>query len=43
MPGKFGIFEPEEKFGAERGSGYSCGEYGPADGRGDRIAEAAAE
>jgi hypothetical protein len=43
VPGKFGIFEPEEKFGAEGGSCYSRGDHGPADRRGDGIAEAAAE
>lgn len=43
MPGEFGVFEPEQKFGAEGGSGYSCGDQGPADGGGDGIAEEAAE
>jgi hypothetical protein len=37
------VFEPEEKFGTERGSGDGGGDYGPADGSGERISEAAAE
>jgi len=37
------IFHPKEEFGAESGPGDSGGDYGPTDGRGERIAEAAAE
>jgi hypothetical protein len=42
-PGELGIFEPEEEFGAECGSGYGGGDYGPAEGSGDEISKAATE
>ena len=43
VPGELGVFEPEEEFGTEGGSGYGGGDDGPTDGSGDGIAEAAAE
>jgi hypothetical protein len=38
-----GIFDPEEKFGAESGAGDGGGDYCPADWGGEQIAEAMAE
>jgi len=43
VPGELGVFEPEEEFGTERGSGYGSGDYSPTDWGGKRIAEAVAE
>lgn len=43
VPGKFGVFEPEQQFGAEGRSRYGRSDHRPADRCGDRIAEAAAE
>jgi hypothetical protein len=37
------VFEPEEEFGTESGSGDGGGDYGPADRSGEGISEAAAE
>jgi hypothetical protein len=37
------VLEPEQEFGAERGSAYGCSDDGPAERRGDGISEAAAE
>jgi len=41
--GEDGVFEPEQKFGAERGSGNGGGERGPAEWGREGISEAAAE
>ena len=43
MPGELRVFEPEEDFGADRGSGNGGGDGGPAERSGDGISEAAAE
>jgi hypothetical protein len=43
VPRESGIFEPEEEFGAESGSGDCGGEYRPTSWSGERVAEAAAE
>lgn len=43
MPGKCGVFEPEQKLGAEGRSGNSSGDDGPADRGGDGISETPAK
>ncbi len=43
MPGELRVFEPEQKFGAEGGSGYGRGDGGPAERGGERISKAAAQ
>ena len=43
LPGELGVFEPEEKFGAECRSGDCGGDDGPAEWSDDGISEAAAE
>jgi hypothetical protein len=43
VPRELRVFEPEEEFGTEGGSGYGGGDEGPADRSRDGITEAAAE
>src|SRR5712671_3901989 len=43
VPGKLGVLEPEQKFGAKRSAGDGSGYYGPADCSGYGIAKATAE
>lgn len=43
VPGEERVFKPVEKFRAERGTGDSGGDDGPAEWGGDGISEAAAE
>ena len=43
LPGEFGVFEPEEEFGAECGSSDCGGDYRPAEWSDQGISEAAAQ
>jgi hypothetical protein len=43
VPSEYGVFEPEKKFRAERGSGDGGGDDGPAERGGDGISEATTE
>jgi len=43
MPGELRVFDPEEEFGTESGSGNGGGDNGPSDWRGERIAKAVAQ
>jgi hypothetical protein len=43
LPGELGVFEPEEEFGAECGSGDRGRDDGPAEWGDDGVSEAAAE
>jgi hypothetical protein len=43
VQGELRVFEPEQEFGADGGSGYGGGDDGPAEWGGDGVGEAAAE
>jgi hypothetical protein len=43
VQGELRVFEPEQEFGADGGSGYGGGDDGPAERGGDGVGEAAAE
>jgi hypothetical protein len=43
VQGELRIFEPEQQFGADGGSGYGGSDNGPAERGGDGVGEAAAE